>query len=78
LGGLAGGEFISALGCPDQGLSRRGRQGHGEYGGFLLGAGGQQPRRLWPLGLAEFKESVYAIAANFDALVERAVAGRSA
>jgi type III restriction enzyme len=27
---------------------------------------------------AEFKESVYAIAANFDALIERAVAGRSA
>jgi type III restriction enzyme len=27
---------------------------------------------------AEFKESVYAIAANFDALVERAVAGRAA
>jgi type III restriction enzyme len=27
---------------------------------------------------AEFKESVYAIAANFDALIERAVAGRAA
>ena len=28
--------------------------------------------------LAEFKESVYAIAANFDALIERAVAGKAA
>ena len=27
---------------------------------------------------AEFKESVYAIAANFDALIERTVAGRAA
>jgi type III restriction enzyme len=27
---------------------------------------------------AEFKESVYAIAANFDAVIERAVAGRAA
>ena len=27
---------------------------------------------------AEFKESVYAIAANFDALIERAVAGKAA
>jgi type III restriction enzyme len=31
---------------------------------------------LW--ALAEFKESVYAIAANFDALIERAVAGKAA
>jgi type III restriction enzyme len=28
-------------------------------------------------GFAEFKESVYAIAANFDALIERAVAGNA-
>ena len=28
--------------------------------------------------LAEFKDSAYAIAANFDALIERAVAGKAA